>query len=263
MKNILDTIKAQKKREVEHRKALITELELQNRPLFHREGISLVDKIKREHTPHIIAEFKRQSPSKGIIRPNADLLNITTGYQREGASAISVLNDSQFFGAQSDDFSTARVTLNVPLLQKDFIVDKYQITEAKSLGADVILLIAKLLPPEVIKQLTDYAHQLGLEVLLETHSETEIREHLSTEFDLIGINNRDLNTFSVDIDNSVALSQLLPNKAIKIAESGIDNASTISKLYQQGFSAFLIGEYFMRAPEPAIKLRETKQALAL
>lgn len=263
MKDILEKIKQHKVKEVEQRKALIPEKQLKDSPLFNRQTISLVDTIKSIQTPHIIAEFKRQSPSKGIIRQDADLLTIISGYQKQGAAAISVLHDMTFFGAIPTDLITARKQLQIPLLQKDFILDEYQITEAKYLGADLILLIAKILPPEVLKRFTAYAHELGLEVLLETHNESEIRAHRTTEFDLIGINNRDLNTFSVDIDNSIALSQLLPSQAIKVAESGIDNPQVINRLYQEGFSAFLIGEYFMKAADPTLKLRETRQAIGL
>ncbi|MEC4112954.1 indole-3-glycerol phosphate synthase TrpC [Myroides pelagicus] len=263
MRHILETIKLHKLQEVEQRKQNTSEEQLKNGVLFKRSTISLVDKIRQANTPHIIAEFKRQSPSKGIIRNNADIVSITAGYQAQGASAVSVLNDTKFFGAKANDFITAREQLSIPLLQKDFIVDKYQITEAKAMGADLILLIAKMLPTDVLKRLAAYAHQIGLEVLLETHNEKEIKDHLTTEFDLIGINNRDLNTFRVDIANSIALSQLLPKSAIKVAESGLDDPQVVTKLYQEGFNAFLIGEYFMKASDPTLKLKETRQKIVI
>ncbi|WP_025125772.1 indole-3-glycerol phosphate synthase TrpC [Myroides odoratimimus] len=260
---ILEQIKAHKRIEVAQRKTIKSIAELRNTPLYNRTPIDFKACITAKNNRAIIAEFKRQSPSKGIIHPNANITEIVKGYEANGAAALSILNDSQFFGALPTDFANARASVNLPLLQKDFILDEYQIEEAKSIGADAILLIAKMLPIERVKVLTDYAHQLGLQVLLETHTEEEIRCHLHTEFDLIGINNRDLNTFEVNIQHSIALANLLPQQAVKIAESGIQNAATLLELADNGFSGFLMGEYFMKMANPAEQLRLLQQEIKL
>ncbi|WP_010251585.1 indole-3-glycerol phosphate synthase TrpC [Myroides injenensis] len=262
MNLILTKIKENKLKEIQERISKTSLQALQKSPLFSRSCLSMKENIIDKTQKGIIAEFKRQSPSKGIIHPNADIKQITQGYQASGASAISILNDQKFFGALSTDFEIGRASISLPLLQKDFVLCEYQIAEAKASGADVILLIAKMLKTEEVKRLTHYAHQLGLEVLLETHNAEEIIAHQSTEFDLIGINNRDLNTFKVDIENSIRLAQLLPSYAVKIAESGIDNTESIKHLKENGFSGFLMGEYFMKDKDPAQKLKELIKTLS-
>lgn len=252
---ILEQIKAHKLIEIEQRKAIKSISQLRNSPLYNRTAIDYKSAILAKNNRAIIAEFKRQSPSKGDIHPNADIHSIVKGYEAAGAAGLSILNDSHFFGALVTDFADARATVNLPLLQKDFILDEYQLEEAKSIGADAILLIAKMLPVERVKVLTDYAHQLGLQVLLETHTEQEITDHLHTAFDLIGINNRDLNTFEVNIQHSIALANLLPQHAVKIAESGIQDAATLLELADNGFAGFLMGEYFMKHTNPPEQLR--------
>jgi indole-3-glycerol phosphate synthase len=204
----------------------------------------------------IIAEFKRKSPSKGDINKYANVQEVTLGYMQSGAAALSVITDEQFFGAKKDDLQMARKFNYCPILRKDFIVDEYQIVEAKSIGADAILLIAKMLSPNEIAQFSVFARSLGLEVFLEFHSEEEIKQNENAQIDLAGINNRNLNSFEVDIENSIRLAGLLPNAVLKIAESGIDTAQTIQTLKQNGFNGFLIGEYLMRHSNPAEKCKE-------
>lgn len=253
---ILETIKQQKIKEVEERKSLYPVRLLEKSMYFETQCVSLKSYISNEKHSGIIAEFKRKSPSKGNINLYADAEKITLGYMQAGASALSILTDETFFGAKQQDLAIARKLNYCPILRKDFIIDEYQIIESKAMGADTILLIAKMLPPSVINHFTDFAHQLGMEVLLETHTETEIVENINTTADLVGINNRNLNTFEVDIENSIRLAGMLPKTILKIAESGIESAGVIKKLKDNGFSGFLIGEYFMRNSNPAAKCAE-------
>lgn len=250
---ILETIRQHKIREVERRKSLYPVKLLENSIFFETPCVSLKKHILKSPQNGIIAEFKRKSPSKGDINKYADIRTVSSGYMQAGASALSVLTDSQFFGAKDDDLTLARTLNYCPILRKDFIIDAYQIIESKAMGADAILLIAKLLPAKTIKEFTLLAHDLGLEVLLETNTEAEILDNYDTTADLVGINNRDLNTFEVTIANSIRLAGLLPASTIKIAESGIDNAATIKDLRNNGFAGFLIGEYFMKSSDPAAK----------
>ena len=253
--NILEKIKAHKLCEIQQRKKVQSIANLRQTAVYNRTPLDFKASILAKDNKAIIAEFKRQSPSKGIIHPRADLCTIIQGYEANGAAALSILHDRFFFGALDTDFSTARATVSLPLLQKDFILDEYQLEEAKALGADAILLIAKMLPVDRIKALADYAHNLGLQVMLETQNEQEILDHRSTSFDLIGINNRNLNSFEVNIQHSIALAELLPTQAVKIAESGIQSASVLLELAAHGFSGFLIGEYLMKSANPPAQLK--------
>jgi indole-3-glycerol phosphate synthase len=253
---ILETIREQKIKEVEERKSLYPVRLLEKSMYFETQCVSLKSYISNEKHSGIIAEFKRKSPSKGNINLYADAEKITLGYMQAGASALSVLTDETFFGAKQQDLAIARKLNYCPILRKEFIIDEYQIVESKAMGADTILLIAKMLSPSVINQFTDFAHQLGMEVLLETHTETEIIENINTTADLVGINNRNLNTFEVDIENSIRLAGMLPKTILKIAESGIESAGVIKELKDNGFSGFLIGEYFMKNSDPAAKCAE-------
>jgi indole-3-glycerol phosphate synthase len=259
--NILETIKNHKLKEVEERKSLYPTKLLEKSLYFESPCVSLKNYLSDENRSGIIAEFKRKSPSKGDINKYAQAQDVTLGYMQAGASALSVLTDETFFGAQKNDLQTARKFNYCPILRKDFIVDEYQIVEAKSMGADAILLIAKMLETTEIKQFTDFAHRLGLEVFLETHTEQEVKASNTLDVDLIGINNRNLNTFEVDIENSIRLAQMLPENMIKVAESGIESANTIRIFKQNGFKGFLIGEYFMRHSNPAQKCKELIQEL--
>lgn len=247
---ILDTIIERKRTEVAERKIKMPIEALAASPVYSRDTISLAAALKDETKTGIIAEFKRKSPSKGIINDQADITDVTKAYARFGASGISVLTDTDFFGGSAADLLQARIN-QMPLLRKDFIIDEYQVHEARAMGADVILLIAACLEPAAVKYLASVAKNLGLEVLLEIHDETELG-HICNETQLVGINNRDLKTFTVDIRRSIELSAKLPADKIRIAESGIDSVYTLLQFKQAGFSGFLVGELFMRAPDPAI-----------
>jgi indole-3-glycerol phosphate synthase len=248
--NILDTIIEKKKIEVATNKARVSVDELQQSNLFMRPIFSLKDFLLDETKTGIIAEFKRQSPSKGVINGTADVLEVTKAYTLNGASCLSVLTDEHFFGGSEQDLRKARVN-DIPILRKDFIIDEYQIVEARSMGADVILLIAACLTPERVKELATFAKSIQLEVLLEIHSEEEL-QHICDETELVGVNNRDLKTFTVDINRSIELSKKIPDNKIKIAESGINDIETIRIFREAGFKGFLIGENFMKQPDPTI-----------
>ena len=259
--NILDTIKAQKLKEVEALKSTISISELEKFPLFHSKTYSMKKAIASSISGGIISEFKRKSPAKGNINLEANVIEVTQGYTNAGVSGLSVLTDELFFGAKQNDFQFARENNVIPILRKDFIVDEYQLFQSKAMGADVILLIAKILTKKQIKSFTNLAHELGLEVFLETQNEIEILENLDVPFDLIGINNRNLNSFEVSVENSIKLAQLLPKSSVKIAESGIHSLETIQLLKANGFDGFLIGEYFMKEENPAMKCCELIQNL--
>ena len=250
MKNILDEIVAWKVTEVETRKQRTSVHELESRPLFSRTPLSMKAFIRRKDKSGIIAEIKRKSPSKGIINDQISVTATATGYESAGASAISVLTDAHFFGGSDNDLMTARASVNVPLLRKDFMVDEYQILEAKSIGADAILLIAATLTPPVIHKFTSFAHQLGLEVLLEVHDENELKANLGSGADMMGVNNRNLKTFELSIDTSRRLVPLIPHSFVKISESGIESPAVIKELRGLGFDGFLMGQNFMQQPDP-------------
>ncbi len=247
---ILDTIIEHKKTEVALAKLQQPESILKQMPGFSRQPFSLKQFLLDETKTGIIAEFKRQSPSKGIINATADVADVTKAYTGNGASCLSVLTDENFFGGSNEDLQKARFN-NIPILRKDFIIDEYQILEAKAIGADVILLIAACLSPERVKELAAFAKKLQLEVLLEIHNESEL-QHVCEDTGIVGINNRDLKTFTVDINRSVELSKKMPAGKIKIAESGIHDVETICIFKSAGFNGFLIGENFMKQPDPAI-----------
>jgi indole-3-glycerol phosphate synthase len=253
---ILNTIKSQKRKEIEERKNLYPVKLLEKSIYFDSPCVSFKKYICDSNRSGIIAEFKRSSPSKGIINAYANAEKITLGYMQAGAAALSVLTDETFFGAQKDDLTTARKFNYCPILRKDFILDEYQIIEAKSIGADAILLIASILSKDAIIKLTNFSHSLGMEVLLEMHTEEEVMLNNDTMADLAGINNRNLDTFEVDIENSIRLAKLLPDAIVKVAESGINSAATITTLKNNGFSGFLIGGYFMQDSNPAQKCGE-------
>lgn len=257
--NILDKIIEFKKEEVAASKALVSLDALKQQEGFSRKIFSLKQFLLDETKTGIIAEFKRRSPSKGIINDKADVVEVTKAYAANGASCLSVLTDNNFFGGTYDDLRNARVN-KIPILCKDFIIDEYQLVEARAMGADVILLIAACLTPDRVKELAFFAKSLGLEVLLEIHNEAEL-VHICDETELVGVNNRDLKTFSVDINRSIALSKQIPADKIKIAESGIDSVETIVTFKKAGFKGFLIGEKFMKQQDPTIAFAEFVQQL--
>lgn len=257
--NILEAIIERKKIEVAERKAAASIEQLQHSAFYNRPRLSLQQFLLDESKTGIIAEFKRRSPSKGSINEAADVVEVTNAYTNHGASALSVLTDEFFFGGSTDDLLKARVN-QIPILRKDFIIDAYQIEEAKAMGADVILLIAACLTPNEVQRLAAYAKELGLEVLLELHAEEEL-EHICDETEIVGINNRDLKTFKVNIERSLRMAEQIPNDKVKVAESGISSVENILLFKQHGFKGFLIGENFMKAPNPAIAFAEFVQQL--
>ena len=248
--NILETIIEHKKIEVAERKLLVTKTDLQSTKNFKRSCYSLVEKFNQNNTTGIIAEFKRKSPSKGFINEHADVVEITTGYTNAGAVCLSVLTDTVFFGGSTEDLIAARVN-QIPILRKDFIIDDYQIIEAKAMGADLILLIAACLSVDEVKRLAVFAVSLGLEVLLELHDETEL-EHICDETILVGVNNSNLKDFKVDVNASLEMAKRIPDNKIKIAESGISDPAMIKIFKAAGFKGFLIGETFMKETNPAV-----------
>jgi len=257
--NILDTIIEHKKIEVAEAQKNTSIEALMQRELYKRKTFSLKQFLLDENKTGIIAEFKRRSPSKGIINDKAGVLEVTKAYTLHGASCLSVLTDTKFFGGTADDLIAARVN-DIPLLRKDFIIDEYQIVEAKAMGADVILLIAACLAPDRVKELAAYAKSLQLEVLLEIHNEDEL-QHICDDTEIVGVNNRDLKTFSVDINRSIELSKKIPDGKIKIAESGISDVETICIFRHAGFRGFLIGENFMKQADPTIAFASFVQQL--
>jgi indole-3-glycerol phosphate synthase len=259
--NILDIIKAQKLQEVANLKAQFSTSFLEEQPLFNSATHSLKKAIESSVSGGIIAEFKRKSPAKGNINLDANVVEVTQGYTNATVSGLSVLTDETFFGAQKTDFEWARKKNTIPMLRKDFMVDEFQIIQSKAMGADVILLIAKMLTKKQLKSFSNLAYELGMEVFLETQNEAEILDNLDLNFDVIGINNRNLNSFEVSVENSIKLAQLLPKSSIKIAESGIQSLETVQLLKANGFDGFLIGEYFMKEQNPAEKCRNLMQQL--
>ncbi len=252
--NILEEIVEHKKTEVIRKKSEVSIAELEASELYQRRCLSLKNSLSDPAKTGIIAEFKRRSPSKGVINNVASVEDVTAAYTRNAASGISVLTDEKFFGGTNTNLISARKN-QIPILRKEFIIDEYQIVEAKSIGADVILLIAACLSPLEVKQLASKAKQLGLEVLLEIHNEAELG-HICDEVDLVGVNNRNLKTFEVDIQTSLKLINRIPKEKIAISESGISDVETILTLKSAGFKGFLIGENFMKQPDPTIAFAE-------
>jgi indole-3-glycerol phosphate synthase len=257
--SILDDIIAFKKQEVEKRKGEVSIGELKNREFFSREIRSLKQSLLDESHTGIIAEFKRRSPSKGIINDLADVNEVTLAYVKGGASALSILTDENFFGGQESDLLRARIH-DIPILRKDFIIDPYQLVESRALGADVILLIAACLSKEQVKELAAFAKKIELEVLLELHDEAELG-HICDEVDLVGINNRNLKTFEVDIDRSLKMAEKIPGGKITVAESGINSIENIRLFKEHGFKGFLIGELFMKEINPGASFKEFVEQL--
>ena len=247
--NILDKITFDKKNEVALRKSLIPVSQLEQSVLFERKTISLVEKL-RKSSSGIIAEHKRRSPSKSTINQNLNVQDVATGYENAGVCGMSVLTDLKYFGGALDDLLLARASCNLPLLRKEFIVDEYQILEAKAYGADVILLIAAILTREEIKQFSEFAKSLDLNVLLEVHDQDELQKSIMPSLDMLGVNNRNLKTFDVSLETSKRLSSLIPDDFVKVSESGISNVEAIKELQPYGFKGFLIGENFMKTDNP-------------
>jgi len=254
--NILDNIVQAKRKEVAERRSLYPVALLEKSKFFDTRCVSMKYYLEEKNASGIIAEFKRKSPSRGWISRYAKVREVTLSYMQAGAAALSVLTDEFFFGAQDKDIFYARELNYCPVLRKDFIIDEYQVYESRSMGADVVLLIAKILSPARVRSLTRVAHSLGMEVLLEVQDEGEILENAGAEADLIGVNNRNLRDFSLNFENSARLASLLPEDKIGVAESGIETAADIRKLKQAGFKGFLVGTRFMRHSDPGQACRE-------
>ncbi len=259
MKDILSEIIANKRFEVDLQKQTISLEQLQ-------EGIGDIPMARSmkqalsSSSSGIIAEFKRRSPSKGWIKQDACPEEIIPSYVAAGASALSILTDEKFFGGSLKDIRTVRPLVDIPILRKDFIIDEYQLYQAKIVGADAVLLIAAALEKDKCQQLTEQAHVLGLEVLLEIHS-TEELSYINKDVDMVGINNRNLGTFITDIENSFRLAGQLPQDTVLVSESGISNPEVVKQLQANGFRGFLIGETFMRTPQPGETLQSFIQSI--
>lgn len=253
MKDILSEIIANKRFEVDLQKQSISLEQLQNSLETTVKQRSLKEALKSSSSG-IIAEFKRRSPSKGWINRKAQAEDIVPGYVNAGASAVSILTDEKFFGGNLKDIKDARPLIDIPILRKDFIVDEYQLYQAKIIGADAVLLIAAALKKEELHALAAKAHELGLEVLLEIHSVEELK-YINANMDVIGINNRNLGTFFTDVENSFRLAEQLPSDAVLVSESGISDPATVKRLQKAGFKGFLIGENFMKTDNPELALK--------
>lgn len=247
--NILDKIVADKYKEVELKKKLIPISQLESSVLFGRQVPSLATALRDSHTG-IIAEHKRRSPSKETINQNTNVGQVAVGYENAGVCGMSVLTDIKYFGGSLEDLVLARASVQMPLLRKEFIIDEYQILEAKAYGADVILLIAAVLTRGEIKSLSEFAKKIGLDVLLEVHNEEELHKSIMPSLDMLGVNNRDLKTFTVSLETSKSLAKLIPDEFVKVSESGISSVAAIKDLKPFGYQGFLIGENFMKTDNP-------------
>lgn len=259
--NILDKIILHKQKEVEENKKVVSVKELEASPLFGRTPFSLKQRLITQEHVGIIAEFKRKSPSKGIINDRNTPQEIAQGYVQARAAAMSVLTDQEFFAGTGEDLQQARKVVDIPLLRKEFIIDEYQLLEAKAMGADLILLISACLEPARLKALAEFAQSLGLEVLMEVHNQEELDATLNPCVDLVGVNNRNLKTFEVSIQTSLDLAAKIPAEFVKISESGLRSVDNILELEDAGFQGFLIGETFMKTEDPARTCRELIQAV--
>lgn len=250
----LDKILESKKIEVAARKVSAPIAVLEKSPAFARPCLSMKQSLLDSESG-IISEFKRKSPSLGWIHEDADVVNVTAGYSAAGAAGISILTDLEYFGGTALDLVAARKFVACPILRKDFVIDAYQLYEAKAMGADVVLLIAAALTVKQTLDLARHAHELGLEVLLELHDEEEI-DHANDFVDMLGVNNRNLKTFEQNLQTSFDLAASIPDRFVKVSESGISKIETIEQLRQLGYKGFLMGENFMKEEYPAEALRK-------
>jgi indole-3-glycerol phosphate synthase len=250
MSNILSSIIENKKIEVRQRMVETPVQNLEKVPFFNRTPVSLKNSLLKEDSSGIIAEFKRMSPSAGRIKPNADPVDITRGYIHAGAAALSVLTDRKYFAGSRDDLMRARELNQSPILRKEFMIDEYQVIEAKAIGADAILLIAAALDNSTTVDLAKLAHSFGLEVILEVHEPSEL-SYLNQWIDVVGVNNRNLKKMETDVQTSIDMAGMITGDFLKISESGINDPETINYLKGLGYQGFLIGEYFMKHENPA------------
>lgn len=251
---ILDQILADKRREVAENKALYPVKLLEKSIYFQTDPVSLKKYLLRTDLNGLIAEFKRRSPSRGMINEFADPAKVCLGYMQAGASALSVLTDEKYFGGSVSDLQLARDLNFCPILRKDFILEEYQVIESRSIGADAILLIAGVLDRKTLGRLEALARTLGMEVLFEIHRKEEL-DLLPAGAEIIGVNSRDLSDFSVSRERVLQMAGQLPEDAVKVAESGIDSPTTLLQLRRAGYQGFLIGEGFMREANPAAACR--------
>ena len=257
---ILDRIIIDKIKEVELRKKAFPRTYWEQSPLFERDGFSLSQRLQSSQTG-IIAEHKRRSPSRGNINSSLSVHQVAQGYEKAGVCGMSVLTDQKYFGGSLEDLTAARAVCQLPLLRKEFIIDPYQLFEAKAHGADLILLIAAVLDREQIKQLSETAQILGLEVLLEVHTQSELQKALMPTLNILGVNNRNLKTFEVSLDTSKALAEHIPDDFVKVSESGISSTAAIKALQPYGYRGFLIGENFMKTEFPGLSAEDFINAL--
>ncbi|AWM14820.1 indole-3-glycerol phosphate synthase TrpC [Flavobacterium sediminis] len=258
--NILDRIIADKKREVALKKKVVPVAQLEATDLFNSRTHSL-RKILAFSSTGIIAEHKRRSPSKSVINFNHNVEDVVLGYQNAGVCGISVLTDGKYFGGSLEDVLLAKASVSIPVLRKEFIIDEYQLLEAKANGADVILLIAAVLTRTEIKYLSEFAQSLGLEVLLEVHNLEELEKSIMPSLNMIGVNNRNLKTFEVSLDYSKELSVHIPDEFVKVSESGISSVAAVKELQQFGYQGFLMGEHFMKTDNPGAEAQTFIQEL--
>ncbi len=253
--NILDRIIADKKNEVALRKSLFPISYWEASPLFDRPLNRLSSRLRSSHSG-IIAEHKRRSPSKQTINTKLSVSEVVQGYDKAGACGLSILTDHKYFGGSLEDLNLARATTTLPLLRKEFIIDEYQLIEAKAQGADLILLIAAVLSREEIQTLSTVAQKLDLEVLLEIHNQEELEKSIMPSLDLLGVNNRNLKTFEVSLETSRALATLIPDEFVKVSESGLSDIQSIKILQSIGYQGFLVGENFMKTTQPGSAAQE-------
>lgn len=260
MKDILQEIVATKRAEIDRRKRETDLQALYRQAETPRTTRHSLREALRSSSTGIISEFKRRSPSKGWINRDADVQSVVRAYQQAGATALSVLTDTPYFGGTDDDLRAARQTCTLPILRKDFTVDEFQLVESRALGADAVLLIAAALTREQCRRFAEIAHQLELEVLLEIHDQSEL-DYYSEYVDVLGVNNRNLGSFHTDVANSFRLIEQMPQEATPISESGISNPDTVKELRAIGFKGFLIGENFMKTDAPGDSLKSFINAL--
>ena len=246
---ILDKIVEDKKIEINKLLSNSSISKLENSHLFSRKCISLKESIKNNNSG-IICEFKRRSPSNQNINYISSLSDVVSGYEEAGAAGLSILTNKKYFDGDTQDIIDIRDISNLPILRKEFIISEYQVIEAKSIGSDAILLIASILSEEEIIGYSSLAKSIGLEVLLEIHSEDELYKISGDYIDIVGVNNRNLDTLEIDLNNSIELYGKIPSKFVKISESGISEVESILKLKEVGYNGFLIGEKFMKTRNP-------------
>jgi len=260
--NILDKIVIDKRKEVDLKKSIIPVSQLEASILFNRPTISLANTLRNSKSG-IIAEHKRRSPSKSVINNSLSTQDVAVGYENAGVCGMSVLTDGKYFGGSLDDLLVVRAAVKMPLLRKEFIIDTYQIIEAKAHGADVILLIAAILTREEIKTFSELAKSLQLDVLLEVHNEEELHKSIMPSLDMLGVNNRNLKTFEVSLETSKQLTTIIPDDFVKVSESGISSINAIQELQPYGYQGFLIGENFMKTDSPGKSATEFIESLEL